>query len=228
MIQKECAFETLNVNPEDVYVEMGYGGALPDEQVVREVAWALEEVIQVTRPRFCYRVVKGVLDERPPRLWIGETCLEVGGVIARQLRGSEAFALFVATAGSEYDEWCKRQDDVLRAFVVSTIGSVVVERCADLMEKTLQGAIEKLGWLHTNRFSPGYCGWDVKGQHQLFSLLDPAPCGVTLTEGAMMHPVKSVSGVVGVGAAVRRHPYTCGLCNMENCYKRKAGNPSIG
>ncbi len=220
MTQKECAFETLHIRPEDVYVEMGYGGALPDEQVVREVAWALEDVAKVTRPRFCYRVVQGLLEDAHPHLLIGEACLEVGNVIARQLRGSEAFALFVATAGDEYDEWCKRQDDVLRAFVVSSIGSVVVERCADLMEKTLQAGIDKLGWHHTNRFSPGYCGWDVKGQHQLFSLLSPSPCGVTLTDGAMMHPVKSVSGVVGVGPKVRRHPYSCGLCNMENCYKR--------
>ena len=43
MIQKECAFEILNVNPEDVYVEMGYGGALLDEQVVLKLVHGLRE-----------------------------------------------------------------------------------------------------------------------------------------------------------------------------------------
>ena len=221
MTQKECAFETLHIRPDDVYVEMGYGGALPDEQVVREVAWALEDVAKVTRPRFCYRVAQGLLEDAHPQLLIGKACLEVGNVIARQLRGSEAFALFVATAGVEYDEWCKRQDDVLRAFVVSSIGSVVVERCADLMEKTLQACIDKLGWHHTNRFSPGYCGWHVSEQQVLFPLFEGQTCGVRLTDSSLMVPIKSVSGIIGLGKEVRRLDYTCGLCDFKQCYKRR-------
>ncbi|MCK7538940.1 MAG: hypothetical protein MZV63_52410 [Marinilabiliales bacterium] len=46
----------------------------------------------------------------------------------------------------------------------------------------------------TNRFSPGYCGWDVAEQHKLFSFFKDNFCGITLTESALMNPVKSVSG----------------------------------
>ena len=150
----------------------------------------------------------------------GETSLSVGATIARQLGGSESFAFFVATAGMEYELVRKQESDPVRIFVADALGSVMVERCADLMEKALQESIDKLGWQHTNRFSPGYCGWDVADQRLLFPLLGNTPCGVVLTEGQMMVPVKSVSGVIGVGRNVKKHPYPCVFCNNKNCFKR--------
>ena len=30
----------------------------------------------------------------------------------------------------------------------------------------------------------------------------------------------SVSGIIGIGPDVRRQDYTCGFCNMKNCFKR--------
>ena len=36
-----------------------------------------------------------------------------------------------------------------------------------------------------------------------------------------MVPIKSVSGIIGLGEKVRRLDYTCGLCDFKQCYKRK-------
>jgi hypothetical protein len=36
-----------------------------------------------------------------------------------------------------------------------------------------------------------------------------------------MQPIKSVSGVIGIGRAVRRVPYTCRLCELEDCLYRR-------
>ncbi|MCF0209200.1 MAG: methionine synthase, partial [Bacteroidaceae bacterium] len=75
---------------------------------------------------------------------------------------------------------------------------------------------------HTNRFSPGYCGWHVREQKLLFSTFPLAePCGVKLTDSCLMLPIKSVSGVIGIGENVRKLEYTCGLCDYANCYKRR-------
>ncbi|MEE3446448.1 MAG: vitamin B12 dependent-methionine synthase activation domain-containing protein, partial [Prevotella sp.] len=68
---------------------------------------------------------------------------------------------------------------------------------------------------------PGYCGWHVSQQQLLFPLFNGQTCGVTLTDSSLMLPIKSVSGIIGVGEKVRRLDYTCGLCNFEKCYKRK-------
>jgi hypothetical protein len=36
-----------------------------------------------------------------------------------------------------------------------------------------------------------------------------------------MQPVKSVSGVIGIGTDVKFMPYTCKFCDMKDCIFRK-------
>jgi hypothetical protein len=72
----------------------------------------------------------------------------------------------------------------------------------------------------TNRYSPGYCGWDVTEQHKLFQLIPENYCGIKLTPSALMDPVKSISGIIGIGENVKNNPYTCRLCNQNDCVYR--------
>ena len=111
--------------------------------------------------------------------------------------------------------------DMVRVFIADALGSVIAEHCADRMEEILQTSIDKLGWHHTNRFSPGYCGWHVSQQQLLFPLFQGHTCGVKLTDSSLMIPIKSVSGIIGLGEKVRKLEYTCGLCDFKQCYKRK-------
>ena len=73
----------------------------------------------------------------------------------------------------------------------------------------------------TNRYSPGYCGWDVSEQQKLFFLLPENCCGIRLTDSSLMLPIKSVSGVIGVGKTVRKTAYKCAVCDKEDCYLRR-------
>jgi cobalamin-dependent methionine synthase I len=120
-----------------------------------------------------------------------------------------------------YQQRLKAEGDMVRVFIADALGSVIAEKCADQMELYLQESINKLGWHHTNRFSPGYCGWHVSQQQLLFPLFDGHTCGVRLTDSSLMLPIKSVSGIIGLGKGVRRLDYTCGLCNFDKCYKRR-------
>ena len=215
---------------------MGYGGNTPDEGVRSELQAVIDEVATWIRPRYCYTVCEGTLTIHPtPTLRVHPTpstpseatediLLPLSPIIARQLRGATAFAFFVCTAGSEFEQYqqrLKQENDLLRTFLADALGSVIAERCADSMEESLQDSIEKLHWNRTNRFSPGYCGWPVSEQKKLFSLFPTEePCGVRLLDSALMVPIKSVSGIIGVGPDVRRQDYTCGFCNMKNCFKR--------
>ncbi len=219
-----CTYADLRLDMAEVYRQMGYGDATPDDDVEAETA-AVEAMVEaVTRPRFRYFITDGTLDAAQGTLTVGLTRLDVGRIIARQLRGSEAFALFVATAGTEFEELqmrLKDDDDMVRTFIADSFGSVIAELTADAMERALQDEIEPRGWRHTNRFSPGYCGWHVSGQQALFPLFgDARPCGVVLTESSLMLPIKSVSGVIGLGRDVRKLDYSCGLCDFKDCYKR--------
>lgn len=221
MFKKQLTFSDLSVNPVDVYRQMGYGHVVPDEPTRLGVERLLVEATDVVRPQFSFVVLEGRLDALWQELSLGETTLSVGRIIGRQLLGSEAFALFVATAGHDYDRWRQRNDTV-ESYLADSIGSVVAERCADAMEASLQATVEKLGWRLTNRFSPGYCQWPVGDQHRLFALLgSEGSCGVRLTDMALMVPVKSVSGVVGVGKTCRHCDYPCQLCSYDRCFRRR-------
>ena len=212
MTEKTLSFEELGITAADVYEQMGYHDAQPDKATQQETAMILKEVSQWLRPRFSYLVVNKQPD------------FKMGNIILRQLRGSEAFALFVCTSGLEfevYQQRLKEQGDMVRVFIADALGSVIAEKCADQMEKALQESIDKLGWKHTNRFSPGYCGWHVSQQQLLFPLFQGHTCGVKLTDSSLMIPIKSVSGIIGLGEKVRKLEYTCGLCDFKQCYKRK-------
>ena len=212
MTEKTLSFEELGITAADVYEQMGYHDAQPDKATQQETATILKEVSQWLRPRFSYFVVNKQPD------------FEMGNIILRQLRGSEAFALFVCTSGLEFEAYqqrLKEQGDMVRVFIADALGSVIAEKCADQMEKALQESIDKLGWMHTNRFSPGYCGWHVSQQQLLFPLFQGQTCGVKLTDSSLMIPIKSVSGIIGLGEKVRKLEYTCGLCDFKQCYKRK-------
>ena len=212
MTEKTLSFEELGITPADVYEQMGYHDAQPDKATQQETAMILKEVSQWLRPRFSYFVVNKLPD------------FEMGTIILRQLRGSEAYALFICTSGLEFEAYqhqLKEQGDMVRVFIADALGSVIAEKCADQMEKALQESIDKLGWKHTNRFSPGYCGWHVSQQQLLFPLFQGHTCGVKLTDSSPMIPIKSVSGIIGLGEKVRKLEYTCGLCDFKQCYKRK-------
>ncbi len=212
MTQKTLTYDQLMITPADVFEQMGYHGLLPDKVTQQEMSAIIEEVRQWLCPQFCYQVVK----EQPS--------FDMGKIILRQLRGSEAYALFVCTSGTAYETYqqrLKEQGDMVRVFIADALGSVIAEKCADQMEATLQENIDKLGWHHTNRFSPGYCGWHVSQQQLLFPLFEGHTCGVQLTDSSLMVPIKSVSGIIGIGKKVRKLDYTCGLCDFQQCYKRK-------
>lgn len=212
MTEKTLEYNDLRIAQEDIYEQMGYHGMLPDEATQHETQAIIDEVREWLRPQFCFFVIR----ELP--------AFDMGKIIERQLHGSEAYALFIATAGVPYETYQQRlkdAGDMVRVYIADALGSVIAEKCADQMEQHLQESIDKLGWHHTNRFSPGYCGWHVSQQQLLFPLFDGHTCGVRLTDSSLMLPIKSVSGLIGLGTDVRRLEYTCGLCNFEKCYKRR-------
>ncbi len=260
----EISFNDLHISPSEIYSQMGYGNAIPDNKVVSETVEMLKRTKAVLLPKFCFIIADGRLDTEKNLLTVtelvqevqkkriqclvdkGEQCLQeerkkvfaevkipeikettfdIGKIIARQLRGSSAFAFFIATAGMEFQhflEELKQENDLVKQFIADAIGSVIAEKTADCMEEELQKQIGGYSWKHTNRFSPGYCGWHVSQQQLLFPLFgSDAPCGITLTESSLMYPIKSVSGVIGIGETVKKLPYSCSLCDMKTCYKRK-------
>lgn len=225
MTARTLTFEDLGITPADIYEQMGYGASQPDEATAAETTAMLERVARVTKPRFCFFFSEGSADQESLTLDVMGRTLGLGKIIMRQLKGSQLYAFFVATAGGEFErlqEELKAEGDMVKIFIADSIGSVIAEKCADRMEEAIEELLAPRGWHHTNRFSPGYCGWHVSEQQRLFPMFgEEKPCGVSLTPSSLMTPIKSVSGVIGLGENVRKLEYSCGLCDYKHCYKRK-------
>lgn len=218
------SFNELKVDAKTIGLDMGYeGGRIPEPFAgdLREIMGRGEEFV---KPVAGYLIV-------PPEMvrmekdgfHVGDTYFDAGRIIGRSLRKAEALALFVATSGPALDELSASyfaEPDPLRGFMVDAIGSEAVESAADRLEDEIMEEAARHGWKITQRYSPGYCDWTVAEQHKLFSFLPEAFCGITLTDSAMMKPMKSVSGVIGLGKEAKRDAYQCAICTFENCFRR--------
>jgi hypothetical protein len=144
-------------------------------------------------------------------------------IITNQLKDCSAIAIFVCTAGkgiSDVSSQLFSEKDFLKGYVYDTIGSLVVEAAMDKIQMKLDDiALEKKMKI-TNRYSPGYCGWDVAEQQKLFQLLPENFCNVSLSESSLMSPIKTVSGIIGIGSNVSINPYACSACTVEHCIYR--------
>ncbi len=155
---------------------------------------------------------------------------DIKKIVFGQIKKSDSAALFLCTAGDEIGIRSRKamQDrDFLKGYIYDVIGSEVVESAADLMQDKLEQAAASEGLKITNRYSPGYCGWDVAEQHKLFQLIPDNFCEIRLTESALMSPEKSISGIIGIGREVRSNSYTCRICDMKDCIYRKVKEKNL-
>lgn len=97
MLKQEITFADLNILPSEIYEQMGYGDAVPDAAVLAEISAVMERIKAVLRPRFGFFITPGQLDTEQHVLTVGSAGFSIGRIISRQLRGSQAFAFFVAT-----------------------------------------------------------------------------------------------------------------------------------
>ncbi len=208
----------LKLNVPQIESVIGYKVGEMEPVIADLISEVLKEVEPVCRIRAEYVILNDVkfLDQ-DKSIEIGNLVFLVKKIVYGQLKKSDSIAVFLCTAGEEIGSRSRKamkEGDLLRGYIYDIIGSEIVEAAADLMQKTLETNMASEGKRITNRYSPGYCGWNVAEQHKLFQLIPDNYCGVRLTDSALMDPVKSVSGFIGIGENVRYNPYTCRLCDL--------------
>jgi len=190
--------------------------------LIEEVLSESQKIADV-RAQYCI-FDKVRFDNGNKTIVISNTSFNIKNIVFGQIKKSESVALFLCTAGEVIGKRSRKamvERDLLRGYIYDVTGSEIAEAAADLMQAELEKEVAESGMKITNRYSPGYCGWNVEEQHKLFNLIPYNYCGIRLTESALMDPVKSVSGIIGIGEDVKANPYTCKMCNMKDCIYRK-------
>lgn len=174
-------------------------------------------------------IIKSIenLEVKQGILTIGGTEINTGPQICGYIKGSTEVALFICTAGDIFTTLSSEfnsEGQYLEAFIADAIGSLTVENTMDRIQGDLSDKMLLAGKSITNRYSPGYCNWPLSEQKKVFDLIGKNPTGITLTDSFLMQPIKSVSGIIGIGENVRKREYGCKICNNKNCIYRKIIN----
>lgn len=95
MVEQELTYQKLQIPSSDIYEAMGYKDSMPDGMVIEEINTLLDRITPLLRPCFFFFLTDGLLDTEKATLTVKDTVLSIGKTIARQLRGSEAFAFLL-------------------------------------------------------------------------------------------------------------------------------------
>ena len=223
--------KTLNIDYKDLKLSssmiesvLGYKEGDDREYVKSLIEETLVESQEISNIKAQFIVFNEVHFEADTKtVGINKIKFQVGKIVFGQVKKADSVAVFLCTAGEEIGVRSRnamKDRDFLKGYIFDIVGTEIVEAAADLMqgdlEKNMRDSVKKI----TNSYSPGYCGWDVTEQHKLFQLMPENYCGIKLTPSALMDPVKSISGIIGIGENVKNNPYTCRLCNQNDCVYR--------
>lgn len=217
------SFSHLSITRSVILAAMGYSDFEPERTILDKIDSLLSHAETHSNPSFCYKLYAGSCQK--DALQIDDVSFLTGRIILHSLKGSTRFAVFTATAGNLFQQWMEemdRSDDMVDHYIADCIGTEIAEATANHMQNQLAEECLKEALGITNRYSPGYCGWNINEQHQLFSLFDDKePCGIHLMDSGLMYPIKSVSGIIGIGKDVTLKDYGCSQCRYPKCFRRK-------
>jgi hypothetical protein len=227
MINKtfDFRFKELNLSASMIETVLGYKEGEDRELVTSLIEELLIESHEISNIKSQYTLFNDIhFDDIAKSIEINKISFQIKKIVFGQIKKSDSVAIFTCTAGAEIgirSRKAMQERDFLRGYIYDVIGSEIVEAAADLMQADLERTMLNTGSKITNRYSPGYCNWDVAEQHKLFKLIPDNYCGIKLTQSALMDPVKSISGIIGIGKNVKFNQYTCSICNQADCVYRK-------
>jgi len=217
----EIPFHDLIIEKKTIFNLMGYNEHTipePFPEIINEVLYEIDKHASIK--------VGYVINEAPSfipentLMQVNQVDFELNKIVFHKVNHSEKIIFFVCTAGKGISEWSNKlmkNDDLIKGYIVDTIGSIIVETAMNKIQDDIETEMNQCSLKITNRYSPGYCGWNVNEQHKLFTFFPANFCGIKLTESALMYPVKSISGIIGVGKNVQKDKYTCHECDLIKC-----------
>jgi hypothetical protein len=216
--------EKVVVDPYRILKGMGMQPADADDYLLNLVSEEIEACKNIFTPQAAFTTFFNPgFDPEQYGIMIDETIFNTSKIVYAFLKKSVALVLFTCTCGDSIEKLSRKlmkEGNSLEGLIVDLIGSEMAEWIAEEVHLFIEKAMEQFGWGVSNRYSPGYCNWPVSEQHKLFALLGENNCGIKLTPTSLMLPIKSVSGMLGIGPGVKRLAYKCNICDDKNCIMR--------
>jgi hypothetical protein len=218
-------FGDLGITTRDMELYLGFEpGNVPDP-FPEMIEAAFSEAPGLFEIRTGYRIMDTVQFHRDNHTTETEGVIfSTGKVVFSQMQKAIRLAFFAGTAGQRVTERCRelnRLDESVYSYALDVMGSLVAGKSVDRMMDDLEADVSHSGCYISESYSPGYCDWDVSEQQKLFTFFPPGFLRITLSSSSLMSPVKSVSGIIGIGPEMKRNGYQCHLCTDTSCFYGK-------
>ena len=196
----------VSVDTEKVLKQLGYPrqARLPPK-LLEKVEAQKAETLRLIKPKGAYLLLEGA----------GQKGFEL-------FRMAEGIVLALATIGPAVERKAKEltnTEQSAAALIVDAIGTVAAELTADFLESKIRQDCAGWGWKVSRRYAPGYCGWGLEGQKEIFSRF-PDTIGIKLTKSCLMFPEKSLSFVCMIsrkGNFDKIKLQDCKRCKQKDC-----------
>lgn len=184
-----------------------------------------KQLLSGSFPNFVYRVYplrflpEGILCE-------GSRLLLTGNDIRKHLSGCKAAALMCVTLGQKTEQIIRlaQATDMTAGMLTDAMASAYTEQICDAAQDCMTAELSE--YYHTWRFSPGYGDLPLSVQGDFLAAVNAEKrLGVTLSDGGMLVPAKSVTAIIGLSETpVPKGKMGCAGCNMnQTCPYRAKG-----
>lgn len=213
----------VEIDRKEIYRYLGYRGQEADLTTKELVESCVEELLTAVEPKSAVREYPAVVQD--------DGVIDCGNFrvksksLAKNLGGCDRVLLMAVTLGLGVDRLLVKYGklQVSRAVVLQAAAAAMIEAyCNERCREWKQEYAEKGLYLRP-RYSPGYGDFPLECQPTILNELDAAKqIGITLTDGGLMVPTKSVTAVIGLSPVKDSCCMEgCESCGNEKCPYRR-------
>lgn len=183
----------LSLPDPDIKEILRYAGGR-DEETAALIKDCLKECEKLLAPALCYRIFEVNVEDGVCAF--GDFSVKSSDLLVN-LKNCKKAVIFCATIGAAFDRLLIKYSRLspARALIFQSIGAERIEALCDAFCEYLKAE----GYTVRPRFSAGYGDLPLSVNKEIFSALSPEEAvGVTLSEGMLMTPTKSVTAFVGL------------------------------
>ena len=232
---------TASVQRADMLRYLGYADQAIDSNMEARIQRAIDLCERELIPTGVYGIfpVASAESKAAAVSLVGTSLVLPGAAIRKHLQGAVEVALMAVTLGLE-SERVLRQEAALSAtdgLLVDAAASSLVDEAAEALEQEIARQATRVGLRAGHRFSPGYGDLPLLVQPEFLRTIQTDKLlGMSVTEGCLLVPSKSVTAVVGLFPVTEKPANAaepkldlCSLCSMNaSCTLRREGRTCHG
>ena len=202
---------------------LGYGNHAVDEDTLLLIESSFQELSEAADKRIVYRIFNLCLADGDELMIDG---LKIKShSLSRNLKGCESVFLLGATLGTRVDLLLRRYavGEMARSVTLQACAAALLEEYLDEWQKERRAELAETGQYLRPRFSPGYGDFSILCQEPILRMLDTAKTiGLSMTDGYMLTPSKSVTALAGISwEETPCHSKGSEECGKTDCLYRR-------